>query len=130
MPLLALPLALAFQRRPVPVTALAAVSVLISLLGTATTPLVHQSVDHPLTGVLLPAFLGRSPEDPVSLASMGAYEIGPLRLFGPESLAARWNAFNAGEMLFPRSRLSLLPLLAVLAAGIGLAVRRRPPPRG
>jgi hypothetical protein len=53
---------------------------------------------------------------PVSGNPAGIYEGSPYNLFPPASKQAEWNSFNAGEFLFPQSRLSLLPLLLVCAA--------------
>src|SRR5579862_1544682 len=50
---------------------------------------------------------------PVSVNPVGAYEGYFYRLFPALSREARWNSFNIGEFLFPESRLSLFPLLAV-----------------
>jgi hypothetical protein len=58
---------------------------------------------------------------PVSAGPTGVYEGWFGRLFPLVSRQARWNSFNAGELLAPGSRLSLLPLIAALAALLGLA---------
>lgn len=58
----------------------------------------------------LAAFVG-----PVSANPIGVYEGWIGHLFRPEATEARWNSFNAGELLLPHSRLSLLFLL--LTAG-------------
>jgi hypothetical protein len=58
-------------------------------------------------------------EGPVSVNPVGVYEGWMYRLFPPGSEQARWNSFNAGELLLGRGRLSLVPLLlALLAAGV------------
>jgi len=61
---------------------------------------------------------------PVSVNPVGAYEGSFYHLFEPFSAQTRWSSFNAGEFLFPESRLSLLPLLAVCGVLIFLAWRR------
>ena len=55
---------------------------------------------------------------PVSANVIGAYESGWFKYFPPGSAPVRSASSNAGELLFPESRLSLLPLLlaATLAA--------------
>jgi hypothetical protein len=40
----------------------------------------------------------------------------------PDSVQARWNSFNAGELLVPESRWSLAPLFVLLSAGIFCSV--------
>ncbi len=60
---------------------------------------------------------------PVSVNPVGFYEGGRYHLFSPRSSAVRWNAFNAGEFAFERSRASLIPLLAVAATLGALAFR-------
>ena len=50
---------------------------------------------------------------PVSANPIGIYESGYYRVFSAGSAEAAGNAFNAGELLFPGSRASLLPLLIV-----------------
>jgi hypothetical protein len=56
-------------------------------------------------------------EGPVSANPIGIYEGFYYRLFPAGSAEARGNSFNLGELVFPQSRLSLLPLL-VLAGGL------------
>ena len=125
LPFLALPLALAFARRPLVAGLTALVSAAINLLGTATVPLIHFSVEHPLIDSVVLGFLGRAYPEPVSQQALGVYELVPHALFAPGSLAVRWNAWNVGEALFPHGRLSLLPLLLILTLGT-IAVVRRP----
>jgi hypothetical protein len=73
-------------------------------------------------------------QGPVSVNPQGVYEAAAFQLFPPTSPQARWNSFNAGEFLFPVSRLSLLPLL-VVCGGLALlgwrtASRQPAPPAG
>ncbi len=125
LPFLALPLAIAFARLPVAAAGAALLSTGIALLGTATRPMIHQNIEHPLIDVVFSGFLGRLATDPVAAGGMGIYELNPYALFGPNTLAVRWNAFNLGEALFPQSRVSLVPLIVILILGTALAVRQR-----
>lgn len=60
---------------------------------------------------------------PVSVNPVGAYEGSFYHLFEPFTPQTRWSSFNAGEFLFPESRLSLLPLLAACGLLLFLAWR-------
>jgi hypothetical protein len=53
---------------------------------------------------------------PVSVNPQGIYEGRPFQLFPTSDERTRWNSFNAGEFLFPSSRLSLLPFIFVVSA--------------
>ena len=70
-------------------------------------------------------------DGPVSVNPVGVYEGAAYRAFPRHSDQARFNSFNAGELLFPGSRWSLVPLLLLVggllyAAGpAGLPARRR-----
>jgi len=57
--------------------------------------------------------------EPVSVNPGGIYEATPGRFFRLGTPMTRWNAFNAGELAFPGSRLSVLPL-ALAAAALGV----------
>jgi hypothetical protein len=142
VPFLALPLALAWARWGPITGGLAAASIAIHLLLTAVDPQVPigdlglmgapprtvWSI-NPLTRYVLPLFLdGRAdPGDPpfpvtavrgsVSVNPTGIYEAAYYRLFPPGSRVATYNSFNLGELLFPESRWSLLPLLVIGAVG-------------
>ncbi len=122
LPFLALPLAVAFARWPRTGCAVAFVSAAIALLATATDPQVPADVEHPLTGFVLPGLAG---ENPVSRNAAGLYEPFPHHIYGPYSSEAQWNSFNLGELLFPASLWSLLPLVLLAAAGCALALRRQ-----
>ncbi len=61
--------------------------------------------------------------EPVSANSFGMYSGAAGRGFPAGSPQSLWNSFNAGELLFPGSRLSVLPWLA-FAAGVGGLIRR------
>jgi hypothetical protein len=62
-------------------------------------------------------------EGPVSSNVLGPWDGTAFSLFPAHSPATRWGAFNAGELLFPESRWSLAPLLALWIAG-ALVLRR------
>jgi hypothetical protein len=149
IPFLALPLVFAFGRMRAAAAVLAALSAVLMLLGTAVDPqcplgvLPIAPVEGPLwradpwteyevpllaTGRATPASDGSvlaSLEGPVSVNPIGVYEGWFYLAFPPGSPEARGNSFNFGEGLFPRSPMSLLPLLAVwtavLAAALGAA---------
>ena len=60
---------------------------------------------------------------PVSGNPTGIYEASYCTLFLPGSRQAEWNSFNAGEFLFPQSRLSLLPLALICGGLLSCALR-------
>jgi hypothetical protein len=62
-------------------------------------------------------------DGPVSTNTIGPWEGLYFQQFPAHSPAAEWAAFNAGELLFPASRWSLAPLLALWIAG-AWAMRR------
>jgi hypothetical protein len=66
----------------------------------------------------LPTLVG-----PVSVNPVGVYEGWMYQVFPPHSTQANWNSFNVGELVFERSRWSLMPLLAAVGAAVGLAIR-------
>jgi hypothetical protein len=59
---------------------------------------------------------------PLSVNPQGVYEGRPFQFFSPADPRVRWNAFNFGELLFPGSRLSLLPLLGGIGALVCVAL--------
>lgn len=61
--------------------------------------------------------------EPISSNSGGIYEGTEGRFFAAGTREVRWSSFNAGEALFPGSRLSVLPWLA-LAAVFAALLRR------
>jgi hypothetical protein len=147
IPFLALPLVLAFDRMRATAAVLAAASAGLMLLGTAVDPQCPLGVlpIAPVEGRPLwranpwTEYEGRlfasgratsagdgsilaSLEGPVSANPIGAYEGWFYLAFPPRSAEARGNSFNAGEALFPRSRMSLLPLLAIWGAGLAAAL--------
>ncbi len=62
---------------------------------------------------------------PVSANPQGIYEGQLFHLFPAGSAQAKWNSFNAGELLFPNRALSLLPLGVACAFLSALALRER-----
>jgi len=122
LPFLALPLGLAWEKLPRVTGFAAVVSFATLLLVTAVLVMVPQEFEHPLTDAILPIASGQTVASPyctyVGPVSASALEAYP----GHPELAAD-DAFNAGELLFPRSWLSLLPL-AILAAVAAFALRR------
>lgn len=159
LPLLAAPLALAFRRWPRWTTVLAGVSIAVQLLSVAvdaqpavgvasiaSRPGVPRWRQSPLLDYQLPLFVeGRATpildalgsrgallasfRGPVSVNPMGVYEAWPGRLERLDSERALWNSFNAGELLAPRSRWSLLPLALLVGLPAALALRRAGRPR-
>jgi len=68
-------------------------------------------------------FLLASVDGPVSVNPIGIYEgLFTYGFFPPFTPPTRWASFNVGEFLFPDSRWSLLPLILVSGALIGMAV--------
>jgi hypothetical protein len=67
--------------------------------------------------------------EPVSANQVGFYETLAFSLFPRDSAVAHRNSFNVGEFVFPQSRLSLLPLLAIggllIAVMLWIAVKTR-----
>ena len=61
--------------------------------------------------------------EPVSVNPGGIFEATPGRFFRLGTPMTRWSAFNAGEFVFPGSRLSVLPL-ALAAAALGFLAWR------
>lgn len=130
LPFLALPMALAFARFRLLSVALAGVSVAVMGVVTAVGPHVEVTLRRPASEHYLPLALGRTVEvggfslrGPVSAHPMGVAG-GDLELADPDTLYAAWNSFNLGELLFPSSWASLLPLL--LGAGLpALGLLRR-----
>jgi hypothetical protein len=106
-------------------SALAAVSVAVNLVGTATTPFVSEFIPDPIVSVY------------PRLAAAGAMSINPVSFLTPASeVDARWEdlqhypraSFNLGELAGLRGWSSLLPLAAVwllVARRSGAAAPRR-----
>jgi len=61
---------------------------------------------------------------PVSANPIGIYAGWFGHLIGGRNPELRWNSFNAGEFVFPESRLSLLPLLILWTPLVASALRR------
>lgn len=66
--------------------------------------------------------------EPVSANSAGIYEGTEGRFFAIDTRQARFSSFNAGEALFPGSRLSVLPWLLLAAGFAALIARQRHSP--
>ncbi len=62
-------------------------------------------------------------DGPVSVNTLGMWDGTYFQNFPAHSPAAEWAAFNVGELIFPKSRWSLAPLLAMWIAG-ALLLRR------
>jgi hypothetical protein len=133
IPFLALGLIPAFDRLRRIAPVVAAVSVAMMLLATAVNPMVRPHYRNPLTEYYLPLARGAELEEdfytvrgPVSVNPDGMNATG-LEIYSPDSRFARWNAFNLGEMIFPGSWASLLPLALAEAAILGVYRARRKP---
>jgi hypothetical protein len=130
LPFLSLGLTQAFARLPRVTAALAAPSVIVLLLATAVDVQPPRRARNPVRDYLWPLWCGRVvsvyPQveltGPVSVNPVGVYEGGYYRLFRPGSAVGRWNSYNLGELLWPESRLSLLPLGIWLASGVALTL--------
>ncbi|HEU4400791.1 MAG TPA: hypothetical protein VFT43_01675, partial [Candidatus Polarisedimenticolia bacterium] len=116
LPFLALPLAPAIQRLPRLALSLGLLSFAMMLTATAVDPQVPFDVPRPWGDYLLPLSAGRTVtfpryrvEGPVSANPQGVSEGYPYEIFEAGSKEAAWNSFNLGELLAPRSRLSLVP---------------------
>ena len=110
--------------------ALAALSVAVNLVGTATTPFVSEFIPDPIVSVY------------PRLAADGAMSINPVSFLTPASeVDARWEdlqrfpraSFNLGELAGLRGWTSVLPLAALWLLAVGgtiAAGRREPHPPG
>lgn len=131
LPFLALWLALAFAKLPRAALTVAAISALILLLATAVDAQPPTFSGNPLAGHHWP-LVSRGAvthaeitiEGPVSANPIGSWEGWYYRVFPIGSPQARWSSFNLGELIWPRSLLSLLPLAVFLGVGI-LALARQ-----
>jgi hypothetical protein len=124
LPFLALGLAPAFQKLPRATAALAGVSGALMLLATAVNPQVPNPEKNPVA-YLLRHFGGELPQGPVSTNDLGVYEGRLYSIYALGSERVQWNAYNLGELVWPRSRASLLPLLVVMGAGVAASLRPR-----
>jgi hypothetical protein len=132
VPFLALPLAPVLARLPRLGALLAGLSVATMLLVTCVDPQVSLYIRKPLREFYLPLAAGRTLEvdrfsfqGPVSVRPHGVPG-GEIEIHSPETEYARWNAFNLGELAFPRSWASLLPLAALYGLLLGPRMLRRP----
>ena len=132
VPLMALPLARVWSDRPRVVATVALVSIGLMLWVTAVDPQPPPRFADPIRQYLWPLFVdGRVQietlpiEGPVSANPIGTYEPWYYTLFPPGSSPVRWSSFNLGEVIWPRSRLSILPLIAFLIGGWAFLVRKQ-----
>jgi hypothetical protein len=73
-------------------------------------------------GDVSPFLLG-SIEGPVSVNPVGVFEgLFSYGFFPPRSPQVRWASFNVGELIWPQSRWSLLPLLLISGGAAGYAL--------
>jgi hypothetical protein len=134
IPFLALPIVFVAPRAVWVRHALLAVSIAAMTIATAVDPQPPAAAEgawspSPIWGVDLPQLLHGRPGafaaanwqdavislyvEPVSTNPGGVYSGLAGRFFKVDSPQSRWNSFNAGEFLFPGSRLSLLPWLGL-----------------
>ncbi len=144
LPFLALPIAVVAPRAAWARHALLAVSITAMALVTTVDPQPPPAVEgtwtvSPIWTIDLPQFLNGRPGPyasatwpvsfvarfvaPVSVNPSGIYEAAPERFFPADSTQVRWSSFNAGEFLFPGSRLSVIPWL-LLASVFAIVLRR------
>ena len=90
------------------------------LLVTCVNPQINVPIRAPLRSYYLPLAVGNTLEvgsfairGPVSAYPHGLVG-GGLEIYTPDTRFARWNSFNLGELVFPHSWLSALPLIAAL----------------
>ncbi len=127
LPFLFLPAALAMERFRLSGAVLGGISAAIMLSIAAVAIEVPLRFENPLRDFVWPHLLSGD----VSVNPQGLDELWPpdgyLRLEQPDN----WSSFNLGELAFPHSVASVLPLVAVWCAG-GIALRRlgRAPGRG
>jgi hypothetical protein len=131
LPFLCLWLARSFEALHRVTLVAAALSLLILFFATAVDAQAPPVFSNPFSQYLWPLARDGSftigqieIEGPISVNPIGTWEGWYYRVFPPGSLQARWSSFNLGEMVWPRSWFSLLPLVLFLAAGIPLAARR------
>ncbi|HEX7149948.1 MAG TPA: hypothetical protein VF618_00560 [Thermoanaerobaculia bacterium] len=121
--------------------ALAVVSFAFNFVAVAVNPQPSQQIARPLDRYLFPLFVtGRLPDDVpprpltdwkvmlghVSVMSQAPDETTPFTRHAPGSRESFWSSFNAGELLWPGSPLSTLPVLLWIVAG-GIFMGRAAP---
>lgn len=136
LPFLALPLAPVLARLKRIGWCLVVISAALILLATAVDPQAPFDIPNPWTGYIVPLATGGSvPRPPhriegrVSANPQGTSEKFAFDLFRPGSEQVAWNSFNLGEILWPGSAMSLLPLLVALGFGARAILARPEPPR-
>lgn len=130
LPFLALSLAPAFDRLPRLATAAATASALILLFATAIDVQPPPDFERPFRDYLVPLAAGQEIEvarapvaGRVSANAIGFYEGWYYTAFPRGSRQAEWNSFNLGELLWPGSPWSLLPLALFLTLALTLLWR-------
>lgn len=139
VPLLALPMLFAFDRLRAVWTALAAVSIAVNFIVAAVNPMVSEEVLDPIGQYMLPLFVtGQLSEslpprpynwwrvlgDPVSTNIQPPDSSGPFTTHRRPAPIHRWASFNAGEFLWPATRVSVLPVALWMLAGGAWVIRR------
>lgn len=140
IPFLALPMMVALRfMRPL-LIALAAISIVFNFAVVAVNPLPSRTIGDPIFRYTLPLLTtGRLPADTppfppyawklslghVSVNQQTDDEIATFQKHAPNSPEARWASYNLGEFIAPESVWSLLPIVAIIAAGTLLLVRAR-----
>lgn len=134
VPFLALALTPAFARLGRAAALLAIPSILLMTVITAVDPQVSLRFQNPLVEFYWPVATGKTVRasgfhlrGPVSVHPIGVPG-GEIEVLYPDTRYARWNSFNLGELLFPGSWASLLPLLSVIGF-LGIAFLRPEPRR-
>lgn len=74
---------------------------------------IRAQIDTSITKGIPSAFYLAEIRGPVSVNPIGVYESTFNTQYGPGERQTSWNSFNVGEFLFPRSILSLIPLLVL-----------------
>jgi hypothetical protein len=131
LPFLCLWLAAAYAGLTRTTAVVALISAALLLLVTAVDAQAPPVYGNPLLDYVWPLFRDGSCmiqeipiQGPVSANPIGTWEGWYYRLYPPGSEPASWSSFNLGELVWPRNRLSLLPLLVFIAAAVWAAVRR------
>lgn len=132
LPLVGLGLPAAFARLPRITLAGSVLSMALVLGATAVDAQPPPKFPRPLSQYYWPLVTAGSVtietvpiEGRVSVNPIGTYDPWYYTHFPPGSPQARWSSFNLGELIWPRSPASLLPLL-LFYAGCGLWYARRP----
>lgn len=110
-PFLFVPAVFAYRRYPRAFSAVGVVSLLINLSVTLVGNEIPRTVTHPLRDVIGKSLLeGRVSINPVPFSNFNAYP-NLYELAHVEHWTTNFNAFNLGEVLFPHSAASIIPLV-------------------